>query len=178
MDIEINKKLIENIKKIEKEVKLENLFTAEELIDLTKSNLKDNLELYNNDFIKAIDRTIDDLYLMYTESVKTRYLLIATCTYSLLKHYESEILIRYQENNTSNKQKSKSIRTFFKEISNLEFRNIELRTNNNDIFLEDKLPPTHASEYIIKLTEELFFLMPLKMSEGFKKMNSKILQKI
>ncbi|AIF45167.1 hypothetical protein [Virgibacillus sp. SK37] len=176
--MEINKNLIKNIKKIEEEIKLENLFTAEELIDLTKSNLKDNLELYNNEYIKSIDRTIDDLYLLYSESVKTRYLLIATCTFSLLKHYETEIFISFQENNASNKRKSKSIRTFFKEVSDLEFGNIELRSYNNNILLNDNLPPTYVSEYIIKLTEELFFLMPLKMSEGFKELNSKILQKI
>lgn len=182
MIIEFTKDYIDRIKRDEEAIKLENFFTDKQLIELTNSNLDSYLSLYTNNYIKAIDHVIDDLYIMYTESVKTRYLLIATCTYRLLKHYESDKFVPFQNSyimkdiNADDKPKLKSIVTFFKEVSNLEMMRIE--QSNEYIIKESSGFPSYISEYIINLTEELFFLMPVKMSKGFKELNYKILQSI
>lgn len=176
MDMKIDKNFINVITKDEEELKLENLFTTGDLIDFTNFSLRDNLELDNN-YIKAVDRTIDDLYLLYTESVKTRYILISTCTYNLLKHFEPDVFVpfhlEYNSSDNNVKAKPKPIAKFLKEVSDL----MKDRLVFSETQLSNKYSPL-VSEYILKLTEELFLMTPVHMSDGFKALNSKILQTI
>lgn len=160
---------------MEKELKLNNLFTTEELIHLTNDSLNKNFKKYTNIHTQTIDRTIDDLYLMYTESVKTRYILVAVCTYKLLKITASDLFLPFQENQLSKetKKKKKSVLTFLNDLTNIQMENAvsnashDSNRNANEVL---------KSEYMVKLVNELQFLSPVKMSKSFKELNEQILK--
>lgn len=115
MKMENNENVLEYINTREKELKLNYLFTTEELIEFTNEYLNNNIKKYTNNLTQAIDRTIDDLYLMYTDSVKTRYILVAVSTYKLLKITDPDLFFPFQENQLSKEKikKKKSVLTFF-----------------------------------------------------------------
>lgn len=189
MKIETNQEILRLIKEIEEETKLEKLFDDEGLIDYTHLILNENLELEDYHYTKAIDRTIDELFLMYTESIKTRYILISICTFTLLKKYEISGFNDFQgnhlekdimnkgKNTENNKSSSNTVAKFIRNVS--EFVILELSSEfNNDKDTEDINKPTHILEYIIKLIDELYPLMPVKMSGGFSNLNAQILNSI
>ncbi|MFB5285152.1 hypothetical protein [Peribacillus sp. Hz7] len=170
-----NENIFEYINAKEKELKLNNLFTTEELIQLTNDSLNKNLKKYTNNHTQAIDRTIDDLYLMYTESVKTRYILVAVCTYKLLKITASNLFLPFQDSQLSKekKKKTKSVLTFFNDLTNIQMENA-ISNASQDSNRDDN--EVLKSEYMVKLVNELLFLSPVKMSKSFKELNEQILQ--
>lgn len=184
-------RLMKEIEEIEEGTKLEKLFNDEGLIDYTHFILDENLELENYHYTKAIDRTIDELFLMYTESIKTRYILISICTFTLLKkyqingfndfqseHLEKDIIIK-EKNTKKNKPsyKANTIAKFVRKVSEFVILNLP-RESSNDKESEEIKIPTHILEYIIKLIDELYPLMPVKMSDGFSNLNAQILKSI
>ena len=180
-------RLIKVIEKIEEETKLEKLFDDEGLIEYTHLILNENLELENFHYTKAIDRTIDELFLMYPESIKTRYILISIFTFTLLKKYQISGFNNFQTDHIAkdniikekNKPsyKSNTIAKFLRNVSEFEILRLP-RESNNDIDTEDINTPTYISGYIIKLIEEMYPLMPVKMSDGFSNLNAQILTSI
>ena len=174
--MENNNNVFEYSNAMEKELKLNNLFTTEELIDFTNESLNNNCKKYTNNMTHAIDRTIDELYLMYTESVKTRYILVAVCTYKLLKVTAPDYFFPFQENQLSKekRKKTKSVLTFFEKLT-IQIEN----SASNGLPFNDSSPDDNElirSEYMMKLINELLFLSPVKMSKSFKELNEQILQ--
>lgn len=154
-------------KKDEQELQLSNMFNNNTLIKHTYSELRHNIEHFNN-VIQAIDYTIDDLYLMYTENVKTRYILISTCTFYLLKSENNTIYMKLKEffssppNNISRNAED----YFLNSLEEISF-NISIASLDN-----------YNYNYLIKLISELIQLIPRKLSISFNKLNYKIFNTI
>ncbi|WP_378140364.1 hypothetical protein [Cohnella soli] len=153
-------------------MKLEKLFSDEELITITYSIINDYLKVSAH-YTQSIDRTIDELYLMYTESAKTRYILLASCAFTLLKQDRPEEYMQVKKSITEHIIQEKRgshenpLLNWFNKISKDQI--LRLDSSNN----EETTP--HIQTYIRKLIEELEPLLPRNMSDRFKSLNLKLL---
>ncbi|TLS54092.1 hypothetical protein FE782_01745 [Paenibacillus antri] len=166
-------KLIASIQADEKRVALENLFNDDELIQHTIEEIQTKLAEYERHVVKALDDTIESMHLLYHGTLKTRFILVAACTYTLLARVDPEAFSNFQSGHIRTDRKrvtsTNTVLTFFTKYAN--------GRSQRRIAME-KRDDSHEFDYLLQLIDELLPLLPKRMSNSFRELNEMVLKPI